>query len=82
MLCESKIQYEIRTTIHPELLSEDDIVSMISESAEIGYKGVYYLQDYFVDVDTIGKMKNPSRKFDKKYIEREAPLQVKFRGVR
>lgn len=82
ILQESKIQYEIRTTIHPELLSEDDIVSMISESAEIGYKGVYYLQDYFVDVDTIGKMKNPSRKFDKKYIEREAPLQVKFRGVR
>jgi len=59
-LIESDIDFEVRTTVHSELLSEEDINLIIDDLYKRGYKNTYYLQS-FLDVDsTISKIKNPS----------------------
>ena len=65
LLVNSKIGFEVRTTLHNDLLSEDDINEIIDELREIGYKGVYYIQSFIKDVDTIGGLKSSDKSFDK-----------------
>ena len=54
VLQESKIQYEIRTTIHPELLSEDDIV-LYGENGQLAKYGASAIigneNDFHIEVD-------------------------------
>ncbi|MGM0519728.1 MAG: anaerobic ribonucleoside-triphosphate reductase activating protein [Campylobacterota bacterium] len=60
--------FEIRTTLHKELLNENDINKMIKTLECINYKGIYYLQR-FVDTDNnIGNLRD-CKPFDKSLIK-------------
>ena len=80
LLQESGLPYEVRTTVHPDLLDEADILQMIRESTMHGYTGTYYLQYFFTGVPTIGNMPPPSRRYDRSMLDRHSPLPIGYRN--
>lgn len=76
----SGLPYEIRTTVHPDLLDEADILQMIREANNLGYKGTYYLQYFFTGVPTIGNMKAPTRRYDRRLLDHRSPLPIGYRN--
>lgn len=63
LLINSKFPFEIRTTIHSELLSESDISAMVKITESKGYQGKYYFQYFVNDAETIEKMPNSQRNY-------------------
>lgn len=57
-LVKSKFPFEVRTTVHSELLNLEDIKLMTEKLENCGYKGKYYLQYYLNDAITIGNISN------------------------
>jgi len=60
-LIQSGFPFEVRTTLHSELLNKADISEMIGFLEEKGYHGSYYLQNYRNDSETIGHLNNSAR---------------------
>jgi pyruvate formate lyase activating enzyme len=56
VLHQSGIDYEVRTTYHPDLLSEEDILMMASSLKKRGYEGEYFVQLFQSGVKTIGNI--------------------------
>lgn len=47
LLCnQEKIEIEIRTTVHTNLLNEEDIDTIAKDLQQRGYRGKYYVQNY------------------------------------
>jgi len=64
-LIDSDVEFEVRTTVHTGLLDEDDINEIIKILHQKGYKGTYYLQNFFeTDKETIGNIGPQKRKLD------------------
>lgn len=77
-----KVPHEVRTTVHPDLLDEADILQMIREARLQGYNQTYYLQLFFDDgkVKTLGNMKPPSRRYDRQLLNEMSPLTIGYRN--
>ena len=80
LLKSSGLPYEIRTTVHPALLDEADILQMVREAAELGYRGTYYLQFFFPTGRTIGNMAAPTRRYDRALLDKHSPLTIGYRN--
>lgn len=80
ILNQSTIPFEIRTTVHPELLDEADIIHMVRECQALGYNGTYYLQYFFNAGTTLGNMKPPTRRYDRDMLNHHAPLPIGYRN--
>ncbi len=78
LLIDSDLPFEIRTTVHADLLGENDINSIIEDLHVKGYKGTYYIQNFLYDENTIGKLKPPKKHFDRSKIS--PLLHVEFRN--
>ncbi len=63
ILEESKVEYEVRTTLHNDLLDENDINKMQAVLLENNYSKDYYIQN-FLEVENISNLKNSSNIFD------------------
>lgn len=61
-LVKSQIDYEIRTTIHSDIHTKEEILNMICEMKNIGVKN-YYLQLYKQPIETVGNSNESN--FDK-----------------
>lgn len=57
------VSFEIRTTVHADLLSEEDVSEMMGELDSLGYEGDYFVQN-FREGDTLGYLGKPSCRFD------------------
>ncbi|HRG67465.1 MAG: anaerobic ribonucleoside-triphosphate reductase activating protein [Saprospiraceae bacterium] len=57
-LIQSKIQFEVRTTVHSNLLKPDDIKQMIRYLEIKNYTGSYFLQNFFNNCTTLGELPN------------------------
>ena len=57
LIINSKIDYEIRTTIHPDLHNENDIHTMIKELKNINIKS-YFIQLFKMPPQTVGQIKD------------------------
>ncbi len=77
LLIDSNTPFEVRTTIHGDLLNENDINKMIDFLFLSGYKGVYYLQNY-LHVNNLGNINEPKKSFEKTKIK--GTLKVEFRN--
>ena len=64
-LLSSELNFEVRTTLHSDLLNERDINKIISDLLKRGYKKTYYIQDFLDTGESIGHLKSASYKFDK-----------------
>lgn len=80
LLIGSGIKFETRTTIHPDVLNEEDISNMLGELVEYGLKGRHYLQYYFSTDETVDENLNHSpRKINPDKIDSHG-LEIIFRN--
>ena len=63
-LLKSSIDFEIRTTLHKDLLNTDDINNIIDDLVQRGYKKNYYIQKFQHTSDNIGNIGLESDSFD------------------
>ncbi len=73
----SGINFEVRTTVHPDLLDENNINRIIDDLASRGYKGTYYLQHYFHTSDNLGKLSLPRASFDSALLSDGLEIQLR-----
>lgn len=71
--------FEVRTTCHPDILSEEDILVMASELYDLGYRKDYCLQYYFHAERTLGALQEPSYHYNISAL-RKAALPLIFRN--
>lgn len=76
-LIQTNIQFEARTTIHKDLLDEQDINFIIDDLKEKGYNNSYYLQEFLNTGDNIGNIQASKSSFDAKLLSKE--LDIVFR---
>ena len=77
-LINSDIEFEVRTTVHTDLLNENDINEIIEILHNKGYKNTYYLQNFFdTDKETIGNIKPQKRVLDISKINNKIPLSFR-----
>jgi len=77
-LIDSDIEFEVRTTVHTDLLNENDINEIIDELYKKGYKKTYYLQNFFeTDKETIGNIGHQKRKLDISKINKKIPVEFR-----
>ncbi len=73
--------YEIRTTIHSDLISTDDINFIINDLIEKGYKGNYFLQNYLNTTTTIGDIKDQTYIVNLENIQdKDDSIKIKYRN--
>ncbi len=77
LLLQNNTPFEVRTTLHSDLLRVDDINAIIDDLKNRGYDNIYYLQAYLDTKGNIGNLKNPSKEFDKSKISNA--LQIIWR---
>jgi len=63
-LIQENFNFEVRTTVHSDLLNENDINNIIDDLWKQGYNNTYYLQNYLHVEDTIGKLEDQKRVID------------------
>jgi pyruvate formate lyase activating enzyme len=77
-LIKSDVEFEVRTTVHTDLLSENDINEIIKILHNKGYKGTYYLQNYFeTDKETLGNIGPQKRKLNTSEISDLIPVEFR-----
>lgn len=70
-------KFEVRTTIHADLLDEDDI-SKMSEILHLnGYKGIYYLQNFLNTNENFGNLSEPKAAFDPSKIRSNLKIELR-----
>lgn len=79
LLLESPLPFEVRTTVHSELLTEKDIQQMIVYLEKKNYTGNYYIQHFVNDIKTLGKLGHSFRELDSKKLS-TPKINVHFRG--
>lgn len=79
LLLQSQIPFEVRTTVHSELLNKNDIADMISYLENSGYEGNYYIQYFVNGVNTIEKLGHSFRSLDAETLSTKK-INVCFRG--
>lgn len=78
ILKNSKIEFEIRTTIHNDFLNEEDVMEMYDFLKSNGYKNHYYIQKFLNTGENLANLKNPKTEFDRSKIPNN--LDIIFRG--
>ena len=63
-LLQTGFKFEVRTTVHADLLGESDISAMSEILYEHGYRGVYYLQNFLDTGENFGNLTQAKAKFD------------------
>lgn len=80
-LIETNFRFEVRTTIHRDLLDENDINFIIDDLNNKGYKGSYYLQNYLDTNNTIGDIGNQTELLDLDIIQdKNGKIDIKYRN--
>lgn len=55
-LIQSDIPFEVRTTVHCELIDTSDMQAMVDYLQQQGYKGNYYIQPFMNDTPTLSPL--------------------------
>jgi hypothetical protein len=77
-LIKSKINFEVRTTVHTDLLNEKDINEIIDILVSMQYRGKYYLQNFFEsDKKTLGNIGKQTKKLDITKLSTKIPIEFR-----
>jgi len=74
LLLESSLEFEVRTTLHSDLLSVEDINAIIKDLSSRGYDKPYFIQEFLDTQNTIGSLKAPTNKFQKEKLLTTLPI--------
>lgn len=83
LLCaQDRVPFEVRTTVHTDLLDERDIIAMARDLAERGFAGRYAVQNYIHanDRPTLGNLPPPSRPLDLGQLQGITVPELEFRN--
>lgn len=81
LLCSSSVPFEVRTTVHTDIIDEKDITNIIQDLNDIGYQGNFYIQFHFRNApETIGNVNDLPREFDISQIKDTDKITVKYRN--
>lgn len=83
LLCsQKKISFEIRTTVHTDLLDENDIATILTDLDSLGYKGSYFIQNFRADNDrpTLGFLPPQTRPFSREKLPKPRNFSLGFRN--
>jgi len=64
-LIRKEFPFEVRTTVHSDLLRAEDINRIIKDLVKRGYSGTYYLQPFVFVKNTVGRVKKEIDLFDR-----------------
>ena len=64
LILEAKIPFEVRTTYHSDLLTEDDLKEMVAFLESKNYSGNYYIQYFKNNVETLSKLERSNNRID------------------
>ncbi len=73
-LISSGFTFEVRTTIHNDLLNEKDINFIINDLIKRGYKKQYFLQQFLDTGDNIGNIESTLKSFDKSTLSKDLEI--------
>ncbi len=76
-LIQKQFPFEVRTTVHSDLLRVEEINRIIKDLIKRRYSGTYYLQRFIFTENTIGKVKEEKNSFDTLQLSNE--LEVVWR---
>lgn len=79
LLLQSGVPFEVRTTVHSELLNKKDIQEMIGYLENVGYTGNYYIQHFVNGVPTIEKLGHSFQTLENENLSTQK-IKVHFRG--
>lgn len=79
ILQNSDIPFEVRTTIHTDIVNESDILSILRHLESIGYKGTYFIQFFFPAETTLGNVSKEMRHFDTEQIKSDT-IKIEYRN--
>jgi len=74
LLIKNNFDFEVRTTIHNDLLDENDINIIIEDLNKRGYNKSYYLQKFLSTTTNIGNITQSSKKFDPSLLLDKLPI--------
>ena len=64
-LIETNFNFEVRTTLHSDILNEEEINLIIKDLQEHNYNKTYFIQEFRVTEENIGNLQKPKSGFDK-----------------
>lgn len=76
-LINEKFDFEVRTTLHDDLLSVEDINDMIDTLVDVGYNKEFHIQN-FLEVENLGNLKQPLKVLDKDRLSEK--LEIMWRN--
>lgn len=79
-LIKENFPFEARTTLHSDLLSTEDINTIMLDLHQRGYKNTYYLQNYLHVDETLGNTKKQQNKFDLRLLPSIMPIELRNFG--
>lgn len=79
LLIKSQLPFEVRTTVHSDLIPEKDVHKMIGYLENNNYVGDYYIQYFVNGVTTLEKLGYSSRKLERETLSTKK-IKVHFRG--
>lgn len=79
LLLAKGIDFEIRCTVHPALLDETQVNTMLAELSSLGYRGPFYLQ-HFIAGKTLGNLTAPQRRFDPARLVCPGGMEIRLRN--
>lgn len=77
VLIQANFPFEVRTTLHANLLQENDLNAMAHTLKEVGYKGDFFIQNFLYTPDNLGNLKEATANFD--YSKLTKDLSIIFR---
>ena len=79
LLLQSGSPFEVRTTVHSQLLNKEDILEMISYLENASYTGDYFIQHFVNGATTIEKLGYSFKELEGENLSTEK-IKVHFRG--
>lgn len=79
LLLKSQLAFEVRTTVHSDLISKKDMRMMIGYLENNNYFGDYYIQHFVNGVATLEKLWHSNRELENETLSTEK-IKVHFRG--
>lgn len=80
-LIDNKIDFEVRTTVHPDITPEEKINEIIYDLEDRSYTGTYYLQYYFDAPKTLGNVDHSPRPIRKDKIDNPKNFNIVYRNA-
>ena len=77
LLIRSYLPFEVRTTLHSDLLTPADINAIIEDLHKKEYLGTYYLQNYLHVEPTLGATKKQQNQFDLSQLTPLLPIELR-----